>query len=214
MSISSPTIAEIADHLGVPADRVLASPSPGTATVDDVLAINDRENRLCELIDGVLVEKAMGFRESRLAVVLCYILESYLEDNDIGIVLGADGMLRLNPTQVRIPDVSFISWDQLPDREYPEARVPSLHPDLAVEVLSASNTPREMEQKLRDYFAAGARLVWYVDPVERSARVYTSPEAMTELDESRALEGGDVLPEFRLVIADWFLRARRPGRGA
>jgi Uma2 family endonuclease len=126
-------------------------------------------------------------------------------------VLGADAMLQLNPSLVRIPDISFISWDQLPDREYPEARVPSLYPDLAVEVLSASDTPREMERKLRDYFAAGAKLVWYLDPVDRSAQVYTSPVAMIRLDESQALEGGDVLPGFRLLIRDWFVRARRPG---
>jgi Uma2 family endonuclease len=212
MSISTPTIADIVAQLGVPADRVLLRPTPGTATVDDVVALNDRENRLCELVDGVLVEKAMGFKESRLALVLGYILESYLEDHDLGMVLGADGMLRLNPTLVRIPDLSFISWDQLPDREYPDAKVPSLYPDLAVEVLSASNTPIEMERKLRDYFAAGARLVWYLDPVSRTARVYTSPEAMTRLDESQALDGGEVLPGFRLVINDWFVRAKRPGR--
>jgi Uma2 family endonuclease len=158
------------------------------------------------------VEKTMGFKESRLALILGYILESYLEHHDLGIVLGADGMLRLNPTLVRIPDISFISWDQLPGRKYPEEKVPLLHPDLAVEVLSASNTPAEMEQKLRDYFAAGARLVWYLDPVDRSGRVYTAPGSMKKLDESGVLEGGDVLPGFELVIADWFRRALRPGR--
>jgi hypothetical protein len=67
MSIGVPMIAEIAEQLGVTPDRVLSHPSPGTATAEDVLAIHDRQDRLCELIDGVLVEKAMGFKESRLA---------------------------------------------------------------------------------------------------------------------------------------------------
>ena len=204
-----PSLADLQAQLQVPADRILIRPTPGTATVADVIAIHDRENRLCELVDGVLVEKAMGFKESRLALVLGYILESYLENRDLGMVLGVDGMYRLNPTLVRIPDISFISWDQLPGREYPDEKVPSLHPDLAVEVLSASSTPAEMQQKLLDYFAAGARLVWYLDPVDRSARVHTSTDSMTLLDETGVLEGGEVLPGFRLVIRDWFDRALR-----
>jgi Uma2 family endonuclease len=208
----TPTFADIQNQLQVPTHRILVSPNLGTATVDDVIAIHERENRLCELVDGVLVEKTMGFQESRLALVLGYLLELYLEDHDLGMVLGADGMLRLNPTLVRIPDISFISWEQLPGRQYPEEKVPSLYPDLAVEVLSASNTTAEMDQKLRDYFDAGARLVWYLDPVDRSARVYTAPDSMTHLEESDTLEGGDLLPGFRLVIADWFTRAMRPGR--
>ena len=210
----APTIADLLEQLGVPADRILLRPAPGTATVHDVITVRAREKRLCELVDGVLVEKAMGFKESRLALVLGYLLELYLEDHDLGIVLGADGMLRLNPSLVRIPDLSFISWDQLPGRADPEGQVPALYPDLAVEVLSPSNTPAEMDRKLRDYFAAGSKLVWYLDPVERSARVYTSPDQCTRLDESQALAGGNVLPGFRLVLRDWFVRARRPGTDA
>jgi hypothetical protein len=76
MSTASPTIAEIAAHLGVSPDRVLDHPAPGLATVDDVLALNDRDNRLFELIDGVLVEKVVGFRESRLAAVLIHLVEN------------------------------------------------------------------------------------------------------------------------------------------
>src|SRR5206468_1626606 len=75
-------------------------------------------------------------------------------------------------------------------------------PDLAVEVLSKGNTRAEMDRKLREYFAAGVRLVWLIDPKTRTARVHTSPEEMTRLGEGDTLDGGDVLPGFALPLRD------------
>ena len=89
--------------------------------------------------------------------------------------------------------------------------IPDLVPDLAVEVLSPSNTRHEMATKLREYFAAGVRLVLYVDPPERTARAFTSPETWTDLGPGDSLDGGDVLPGFRLAMSEWFDRAERKG---
>ncbi len=113
-------------------------------------------------------------------------------------------MIRLAPgSGSRLPDCLGPSTaDRFPDgRCRPRASL-SLRssPTLAVEVLSPSNSKAEMEQKLRDYFAAGSRLVWSLDPEDRSVRVYTSPVQFTRLDESGTLDGGDVLPGFRLPI--------------
>jgi Uma2 family endonuclease len=80
-------------------------------------------------------------------------------------------------------------------------------PDLAVEVLSPSNTKREMEQKRREYFLGGCRLVWEIDPVKRTARVYTAPDESKLVREKGTLDGGDVLPGFRLPLARLFARA-------
>ncbi len=152
----------------------------------------------------------MGYDESRLALELAFVLIEFLRKHDLGIAAGADGMLRLMPGIVRIPDVSFISWDRLPDQY---GQIPPIAPDLAVEVLSPTNTQREMERKLREYFAAGTRLVWYFDLKSRSVTVYTAPDRSTVLDESRTLDGGDVLPGLILSIREIFERAsrRRPG---
>jgi Uma2 family endonuclease len=209
----TPTVADLLAALGVPPERVLSSPWPGTATVDDVVAIHDRENRLCELVNGVLVEKTMGYYESNLGCVLIYILMRYLEEHRLGVVAGMDGMMRLAPGRVRIPDVSFVSRDQFPDGRVGREPVPFLSPTLAVEVLSPSNTKKEMDQKLVDYFAAGSKLVWYLDPADRTVRVYTSPENCTTLGESQTLDGGEVLPGFRLPIREWFERAEQPFGG-
>ncbi len=175
-----------------------------------------QEDRLCELIDGVLVEKTVGYYASRIALLIGYFLEDFLGQHDLGIVLGADGMLQLQQEQVRIPDVSFISWAHFPDRELPSEPIPRLVPDLAVEVLSTSNTPQEMNRKLQEYFAAGTQLVWYVAPETQRITVYTAPAQgpvqWIELGVEDSLDGGDVLPGFHLPIRELFDRAGRRRR--
>lgn len=204
------TVADLLHRLGdVPASRVLIDPPLGTATEKDVIAAHARDGRLCELVDGVLVEKTMGYDESRLALELAIFLGEYLRRNDLGALAGADGSLRLMPGLVRIPDVSFIVWQRMPSADAPGKPIPDLSPDLAVEVLSESNTPREMDRKLKEYFDAGARLVWYVDPRGRTVTVYTSPDEFTVLDESATLDGADLLPGFTLPLVELFARASR-----
>src|SRR5438876_2742933 len=158
------SIADLQTHLGVPAERIRLVPPPGTATEEDVLRAHRSDRPQCELVDGVLVEKTVGYFESRLAVVLGWFLETFVIEHDLGLVLGADAALRILPRQVRAPDLCFLSWRHFPDRKLPPEPIPHLTPDLAVEVLSESNTTAEMTRKLRDYFTAGVRLVWYLDP--------------------------------------------------
>ena len=172
------TAVDLVERFGaIPLDRVRTNPPPGSATERDVIEIHDRENRLCELLDGTLLEKTMGSFESYLALYLGRLLGDFCRGESIsGIVLGADGMLRLARGLVRIPDVSFISWDRLPGRVFPRDEIWSLAPDLAVEVISRGNTREEMEHKLLDYFTAGVRLVWYVYPAAREVHVYRRRE--------------------------------------
>ncbi|MHB1424482.1 MAG: Uma2 family endonuclease [Gemmataceae bacterium] len=205
------TVADLLKHLGdVPAYRVLLHPYPGTATEQDVIAAEGAlDKRLCELVDGTLVEKVVGQYESRVALLIGHFMEGYLEQHDIGICYGADAMLRIVPGRVRLPDVSFVSWDKLPNRELPAEPIANLVPDLAVEVLSESNTRREMENKRREYFQGGARLVWEIDPPTRTARMYASPDQFQEIDLNGSLDGGDVLPGFTLSLSQLFARAGR-----
>lgn len=126
---------------------------------------------------------------------------------------GADGMMRLFAGLVRIPDVAFISWGRLPDRRVPHAPVPDLSPDLAVEILSEGNTEGEMARERREYFEAGVRLVWLIDPRSRTTRVFDSPDQSTTFDASQTLHGGQVLPGFRLPLHDLFAELDRQGNG-
>lgn len=199
------TAADLVLHFGpIPLARVRQEPAPGTATEKDVIRIHEREDRLFELVDGTLVEKTVGTYESYLAAVLVRLLGNFNADADLGIVLGADGMLRLAPGLVRIPDASFISWDRLPQRRIPSQAIADVVPDLAVEVISSSNTREEMDRKLREYFQSGVRLVWYVYPDSREVHVYNQPSASEVVVESKSLDGGAVLPAFRLPLKSLF----------
>lgn len=204
------TLADLLAQLGdIAPERVRLRPPPGTATEKDVLEVHNRVGRVCELVDGVLVEKAMGFRESFLAIALGAILWGFVKPRRLGVVTGEAGMMRLASGLVRIPDVAFVSWERFPDRRLPTEPIPDLAPDLAVEVLSPSNTPREMARKRQEYFAAGVRLVWLVDPATRTVGVYTAPESPTQLREHDTLDGGVVLPGFTLPLQELFAELDR-----
>jgi Uma2 family endonuclease len=202
------TLADLLERLGyISPARVRLDPPPGQATETDLLALSAATDRLYELVDGVLVEKAMGFYEPIVAAVLIGYLREFVRTHRLGVVLGADGTMRLAPRLVRIPDVAFISWDRFPNRKLARAPIPNLAPDLAIEVLSEGNTPAEMERKLREYFDAGVRLVWYADPKTRAVRVYTAVDRCRVVTEDETLDGGDVLPGFTLSVRQWFEEA-------
>src|SRR4051794_32987294 len=158
--------AELLERLGnIPPERIRLRPPPGTATEADLLAaLEAPRKRLCELIDGVLVEKPMGYTESLLASYFIELLNAFVRPRNLGLVTAPDGTIRLWPGRVRLPDVAFFAWDRLPGRQRSREPIPTVAPDLAVEILSPSNTPAEMRLKREDYFAAGVRLVWEVDP--------------------------------------------------
>jgi Uma2 family endonuclease len=199
---------------GIPAHRIFRYPRPGTATEKDLLIANegDKVRRTCELVDGCLLEKAMGAREALLAGMIIYYLHLYLRKFPRGVVLGADGTLRLLPGLVRAPDVCFISWDRIGADEFPDNPIPDLVPELAVEVLSRSNTRKEMVRKLLDYFNQGVLVVWLIDPRKKIAEIYRSPEEKDTIDINGVLECPEILPSFALPMADLFASQKRPGK--
>ena len=199
-----PTLADLLAALGdVPMNRVLMKPAPGTATESDVLRLI-AQDKICELIDGTLVEKPMGWRESILAIGLAGRLRDFVKPNRLGVVSGEAGTLRMLGGNVRIPDVAFVSWDQLPGRRIPDEPIPGLSPALAVEVLSVSNTRREMRRKREEYFASGTRLVWEIDPEDRTIRVFTGVDESALLTVADLLDGGTVLPGFHMPVREVF----------
>ncbi len=108
------TLADVLQQLGgISPRRVRCNPPLGTATEKDVIRIRARERRLFELVHGVLVEKVMGYWESVLGIELARLLGNFINRHKSGSLAGADGMLRLSPGLVRIPDLSFVSRARL-----------------------------------------------------------------------------------------------------
>ena len=191
---------------GIAPSRVRLRPLPGSATEADLVRIYQSEKVLCELTDGILVEKTVGAEESFLTMHLVILLGNFIELHDLGALMGPDGAIRLMPGLIRIPDISFVTWKKLPQRVYPRDPIANLIPDLAIEVLSKGNTRREMALKLRDYFDAGIKLVWFVSPKTRTVNVYIPLGKSIKLTEDQTLEGGDVLPGFTLPLRKLFAR--------
>jgi Uma2 family endonuclease len=201
------TLADLLRRLGnIPARRVRLEPAPGTATERDLLRNNEGKFKtaICELVDGTLVEKPMGWEESAIAGLIIQALLNFVRPRRLGTVLAPDGMLRLVPGLVRVPDVSFLVRGKLTRYRRGGQRIPPVAADLAVEVISKSNTKAEITRKLTEYFAAGTRLVWIVDPKTRTVRVYRAPGESVVLGLEDVLDGGDVLPGFQLSVRDVF----------
>lgn len=201
---------------GVPLDRIRLDPPPGTATEADLERVaRSGDDRLFELVDGVLVEKAMGTHEGALGGYIYGLLFVHLQATDRGLALAGDGAVRLAAGSVRYPDVCFLPWDRVPDDPRAEA-IWSAVPTFAVEVLSRNNTAAEIDRKLRELFAGGCKLVWVIDPVAESAEVYTSATRSKRVARTGVLDAGRVLPGFELSLAEVFdavdKRRKKKGR--
>ncbi len=207
------TMAQILRRLGdVSHARILWSPIPGTATIDDFLKVNRRSKRGYELVEGTLVRKPMGWKESAWTSFLTEKMNPLIRSGNLGFLTGEQGPYLLGTSQVRMPDVAFMPWSLLPDDKTTSTSIVPSAPHLAVEVLSPSNTRKEMELKRRQYFAAGLKLLWEANPRKRIVRVYESADSFVELTEKDTLDGGTILPGFRLPLSEWFAELDRLSR--
>lgn len=208
-----PTAADLFRRLGdIPPDRVRLIPQPGTATEADLVKYSAQDDTLYELVRGTLVEKAMGVGESKLEMWIGLLLGQYLLDHPIGELTAPDGFVRLKAGQVRAPDISFFRWERATTEEEDAADpIADVAPDLAIEVISRSNTPKEMAQKRKEYFAAGTTLVWQVYQEKKTVAVYTAPSKPRVLTLDDTLDGGTVLPGLAIPLKRLFGRPTKPG---
>jgi len=167
---------------------------------------------LYEVVDGQRKElEPMGAIQVLLAFELAYHLRHFARQQGLGVVVTE--MLFLLDAQrdlQRRPDVAFVSYPRWPRETVPDEAAWNVVPDLAVEVISPTNRADEVDAKLVDYFAAGVRLVWVVYPESGRVYVYDSPNRAGVLERSDELDGGDVLPGFRLPIETLYEALTRP----
>lgn len=205
------TLADLVAELGqVPLQRIRLQPLPGTATEADVVAAwNTFDRRLCELVDGVLVEKALSFWESVIVSRVAHRLVGFTEQTDSGVVLSASAFFRLGPGLVRSADLCYFAWSCFPEGQPPAVDIVDCAPSLTVDVLRPANTVEEMQRKRREYFQAGVKLVWQIQPRTETAEVYASPTECRFIAADQSLDGGDVLPGFSLPLKQLFQRRPR-----
>ena len=159
-----------------------------------------------ELIDGELVPVTpSGLESSSLGHRIGWIVGNFVYAHGLGLMTGADGGYVLFPGRatIRVPDVAFIRHDRLPPPGE-RSRFPRLAPDLAVDVLSPSDSTSEVIAKIEMYQEAGIPLIWVVDPQKTTITVITAGRPTTVLKPGDVLDGGDVLPGFSVPVAEVF----------
>lgn len=173
-------------------------------TADELLAMQDDGFRY-ELVRGELVKMppaghVHGKRGSRVN----YSLSAHVYQNDLGEVYLAETGFHLesNPDTVLAPDASFVRQERVDVAGDTDGYFPG-PADLAVEVISPTDRYTEVEAKVTAWFAAGTLMVVVVNPRNRTVQAHT-PDGVTELTEADTLDGGDVVPGWRLPIADIF----------
>jgi len=182
----------------------VSSTTSRLVTAHELLALPDDGYRY-ELVKGELIRMSpAGYRHGKVTMKLAGPLYSHVTRNNLGTVHAAETGFKLesDPDTVRAPDIAFVALDREPDDEvtgYWDGA-----PDLAVEVLSPNDRPRNVEPKVRQWLATGARMVWVVSPELRTVTVYRSPDRIDVLTEKDKLSGEDVVPGFEIRVADVF----------
>jgi Uma2 family endonuclease len=176
-------------------------------TAEDLWRLGSGDVRR-ELVDGEIIEMPpTGAEHGEYTMRLGHRLTDHVERHGGGKVVGGDAGFVLDlpadPERVRAPDVAFIAAARIPNGRLPTGFFAG-SPDLAIEVLSPSDNPVDVQRKIRDYLEAGAHLVWIVAPQVRTVTVYRPDGSARLLREPEALDGEDVLPGFRLPLRDLF----------
>ena len=200
------TIADLLHELGdIDPARVRMHPAPGTVTFEMYLGfIKQHTGRTCEWVYNTVVEKGVGHSQSFVGGVILAELWMHIKAHKLGIMTGEAGPYRILPLIVYCADVAFVAKDRLPSGRPSKENVPEIVPNLVVEVLSDTNRKGEIKRKLRDYFEAGVELAWVIDPKTRTGREYVAVDDSSFIAADGYLEGGTVVPGFRLSLAEVF----------
>jgi Uma2 family endonuclease len=183
----------------MPEAATTPAPTASSSPVDEMLY---------EVIDGRIVEKSpMGTYEGCVTSVLFKLLSVWDSANGLGRILS-EVLFTLDPAaRLKLrPDLAYVSYERWPQRKpISKGEGWDVIPDLAIEVISPSNSGNEIVRKLKRYFRAGVRQVWVVYPIDQHIYVYSSPTAVQILQIGDELDGGLVLPGFRVAVSALFV---------
>jgi Uma2 family endonuclease len=164
------------------------------------IALPENAERNFEYIDGSVVETVTNQRSSAIAFRLGGRIELYLLQHQSGFLTGADGGYAIAGERY-IPDVAFVSYQR--QAEPSDEAYSAIPPDLAVEVLSPANSEKDMRTKVVNYLSVGT-VVWVVDPEFKLVEVYHPGQPVKKVRLDDILDGGELLPGFKLAVKDIF----------
>lgn len=181
------------------------APAATDLTIDEFMVLDTPEGK-AELVRGELrLTPSPGPRHGVVVANLTFLLGQYVRSTGSGRVLTEScyELVQL-PRTVRAPDVSFVRTERLPAGGLGDAQL-KIAPDLAVEILSPSETAARLDEKLEDYAASRVPLVWVIDPERRSVRVIAVEAPVRWLREGDTLDGGSTIPGFACPVSDLFV---------
>jgi len=160
---------------------------------------------LFEVVDGEIVEKQVGAYEIWIAQDIYDRLSPYVREKQLGRAVHEMIFDFAVVRRQRRPDLAFVSFERWPKgKVVPSTPAWEVVPDLAGEVVSPTHTMEEVVAKVREYFAAGVRLVWVVLPEVEKVYIYDSPDSIRVVNRTGELTGDPVIPGFRLPLAELF----------
>lgn len=174
-------------------------------SADDLWAL-PHDGMRHELVKGELRTMApSSFEHGGIIINLSIPLGQFVKVKKLGVVAGAETgfIISRNPDTVRAPDIAFVRAERIPASGSPKNFFPG-PPDLAVEVLSPSDTLFEVEEKVEDWLTVGTVAVWVVNPRKRTVTIYTAAQAPRTLAESEMLRGDELIPGFEFPVKDIF----------
>ena len=175
-------------------------------TAAELLRLPTGMGQRYELAEGELLTMSpAGSRHGRIALRIGSLLERFVRQGRLGASFGAETgfLLSRDPDTVRAPDAAFVSAARLPAGDLPDGYF-SGAPDLAVEVVSPTDSAAEVQRKVAEYFAAGAQQVWVLYPETRSVVAFRSARESLVLGIADTLDGGATLPGFVCPVASLF----------
>ena len=174
----------------------------GFATLQDLLNTPKDGNKY-ELVDGEIVVSPAGMRHSEVGINIAGLIWEFLQRNPIGKVYASDVGIAFPNGNVRSPDVTFVSIGKLPEGRSPET-FGELIPDLAVEVLSPSDSLKELGKKIGEFLENGVPLVWLVDPARETVTIYRSLTETQQLTSKDTITAESVLSGFSVPVSRFF----------
>ena len=184
-------------------------------TVEEFWAMPEDPGHRYELVDGELVDMDGAPRHGRMTGHIYMLISSHVTGRNLPMDVGVCTGFQMDPYTLRVPDVQVTTWERMAAYDENAGGWPRFAPDVAIEVVSSSNTPAELARKTTEYFANGSRAVWIADPTPRTVSIRRPDRPELVFAVGDVLSGDPEIPGFTCPVADVFaVLDRMPAPGA
>ena len=173
-------------------------------TVAEFEAMPEDPGHRYELVDGELVDMDGAPKHGIVTIKIGRVLDQGIDALGLPMVVGVSTGFQMSIYTLRFPDVHVTSWARLAAYDEAEGAFPRFGPDVAIEVVSPSNSPSELARKTAEYFANGTRAVWIADPETRTVVIRRPGQAERVFGVGDVLYGDPEIPGFACAVADIF----------